>query len=468
MEHWSDPLGLPFRATPRAFRVLTALGAVGLLVGFTLLFQLADPPALPDLVREPGFLALAALVVVADLYPLVPWMRDVRANVTFAWSLSLSLGAVIAYGSLAAVLIPFSGLAVECARRTGRWWRPWVSLILFGWIGLFVAGAGALVLPGPIDPARPDTPRLLVAGLLLAAVVLISHAVLQALVLTSLGVSTWHRQVHQTGRSIRVWGTGLALSPLIGALAALHPPVVVMVVVIVVAINQLSSTLMRSTAQARTDPLTRLANRLTLTRRLTLRLAQLSRRDPVVGVLLVDLDRFKAVNDSFGHLVGDEVLIGIGHRLVAAAGPRDLVARIGGDEFAVLTGPGTPESALPELAARIRAALAEPQVVRDHVIDAGGSVGWAVCSAPGMQAGELLDLADQHMYREKRAARPALSAQPVWTFTGQGARAWPVASWTALTDGGIETLVAARTVRHPGHRGSLVVDSPGSLADETG
>ena len=59
----------------------------------------ADTPA--ELVREPGFLLLAALVLLADLYPLVPSMRDVRANVTFAWSAALSLAAVLAYGPTA-------------------------------------------------------------------------------------------------------------------------------------------------------------------------------------------------------------------------------------------------------------------------------------------------------------------------------------------------------------------------------
>nr|WP_240189273.1 GGDEF domain-containing protein [Nakamurella flavida] len=331
-------------------------------------------------------------------------------------------------------------------------------MLVFGWIGLTVAGVAEWLLAGPITLPVPDAPGLLVAGLVLTAVVLITHAVLQGLVLVALGVSTWRHQVHQLGRTARVWGTGLALSPLIGVLAVLHPPVVLLVVVIVVAVNHLSSTLLRSTAQARTDPLTQLANRLTLTRRLALRLAQLSRRDPVVGLLLIDLDRFKAVNDTYGHLVGDEVLVGIGRRLLAAAGPRDLVARIGGDEFAVLTGPGTPAAALPEVAGRIRAALAEPQIIRDHVIDAGGSVGWAVGSDHRTRPADLLELADRHMYREKRAARPAVVVQPLWTVTGQGGQAWPVASWTALTDGDMDSLLSARTVRHPGLRGSLVVD----------
>ncbi|GAA2018539.1 diguanylate cyclase (GGDEF)-like protein [Nakamurella flavida] len=458
MDHRSDPLGAPLRETPPAFRLLLAVGAVGLVVGATLLVILGEPPTVPQLFGKPGFLALAVLIVVADLYPLVPWMRDVRANVTFAWSVASSLGAVIAFGAQAALFIPLSGLAVEFARRSGPWWRPWVSMLVFGWIGLTVAGVAEWLLAGPITLPVPDAPGLLVAGLVLTAVVLITHAVLQGLVLVALGVSTWRHQVHQLGRTARVWGTGLALSPLIGVLAVLHPPVVLLVVVIVVAVNHLSSTLLRSTAQARTDPLTQLANRLTLTRRLALRLAQLSRRDPVVGLLLIDLDRFKAVNDTYGHLVGDEVLVGIGRRLLAAAGPRDLVARIGGDEFAVLTGPGTPAAALPEVAGRIRAALAEPQIIRDHVIDAGGSVGWAVGSDHRTRPADLLELADRHMYREKRAARPAVVVQPLWTVTGQGGQAWPVASWTALTDGDMDSLLSARTVRHPGLRGSLVVD----------
>ena len=70
------------------------------------------------------FLLLAALVLLADLYPLVPSMRDVRANVTFAWSAALSLAAVLAYGPTASLLFLVSGLTAALSRRAGRWWHP--------------------------------------------------------------------------------------------------------------------------------------------------------------------------------------------------------------------------------------------------------------------------------------------------------------------------------------------------------
>src|SRR6476469_10017896 len=80
-------------------------------------------PTPAQLLREPGFLLLAGLVLLADLYPLVPSMKDVRASVTFAWSASMSLAAVLAYGPSASFLFLISGLTAALSRRSGRWWQ---------------------------------------------------------------------------------------------------------------------------------------------------------------------------------------------------------------------------------------------------------------------------------------------------------------------------------------------------------
>jgi diguanylate cyclase (GGDEF)-like protein/PAS domain S-box-containing protein len=122
--------------------------------------------------------------------------------------------------------------------------------------------------------------------------------------------------------------------------------------------------------------------------------------DGQIGVLLLDLDQFKAVNDSLGHGVGDAVLVAVAARLRACVRPGDLVARLGGDEFIVLLeglrGGEEPET----VAARIIDALSEPVSIRGHAVMTGASIGIAI-ARPGATAEEVLREVDVAMYAAK-------------------------------------------------------------------
>jgi diguanylate cyclase (GGDEF)-like protein/PAS domain S-box-containing protein len=158
-------------------------------------------------------------------------------------------------------------------------------------------------------------------------------------------------------------------------------------------------------AQSRHDSLTGLPNR----RLLQERFEQLCRADPaaspVMALLLVDLDGFKAVNDIHGHAAGDALLQAVAQRLRGRVGPDDIVARMGGDEFAVLLTRPAGESEALDLAARLAQVLREPVRHGEVELRAGGSIGVAMWPHSGLSLSEVLRDADQALYAVKAAGR---------------------------------------------------------------
>ncbi|MDQ1423323.1 MAG: hypothetical protein QOD72_821 [Acidimicrobiaceae bacterium] len=145
------------------------------------------------------------------------------------------------------------------------------------------------------------------------------------------------------------------------------------------------------------DVLTGLPNRRLYQRHVEAALAA----DPHVGVLLLDLNRFKEVNDTLGHGAGDQVLIEVAVRLRGAVRAGDSVARFGGDEFAVLlTGIGGPDAAV-AVAHAITVAVSQPLAIDHVVVDVGASIGVAVGPEHGSTVGDLMRRADAAMYVAK-------------------------------------------------------------------
>jgi len=171
------------------------------------------------------------------------------------------------------------------------------------------------------------------------------------------------------------------------------------------ALNDASAvdTMRKAFADAVHDSLTGLPNRASVLDRLHRAVAMPSHGDHRVGVLFVDLDRFKVVNDTLGHFIGDEVLIRIGERLQAAVRPDDTVGRLSGDEFVVVC-EDVDTSLLIQIAERVARAVETPFPIngRDTVITA--SIGVAHI-ASGERAEDLLRDADVAMYRAKEDGR---------------------------------------------------------------
>ena len=231
------------------------------------------------------------------------------------------------------------------------------------------------------------------------------------------------------------------------------------------------------------DPLTRLPNRTLFQLRLEMALAQARRDGSLTAVLQLDLDHFKEVNDGYGHAAGDHLLSALATRLQGLLRATDTVARIGGDEFAIiLTGQRTAHQ-VGKMAETIVQAAREPVVWQDRVLQVGASVGITLCPSDDEQPEQLLRNADIALYQAKasgrsaftffvgemkagierrarleRELRQALAAEQLEVRYQPQAR---------LSDGAVVALEATVGWQHP-ELGSLDADSFLPVAEETG
>jgi diguanylate cyclase len=160
--------------------------------------------------------------------------------------------------------------------------------------------------------------------------------------------------------------------------------------------------LRRAKSQSLRDPLTGLPNRVLLEDRLDQALQRSKRSGEPFALILVDLDNFKDVNDVRGHRAGDAVLRALAKRFEAIVRSSDTVARIGGDEFVVLSLATADDDQAAALVGRLRQALRRPFNVDGSTVEIDGSIGWAVFPEDGENGDELFQRADGQMYATKR------------------------------------------------------------------
>ena len=165
------------------------------------------------------------------------------------------------------------------------------------------------------------------------------------------------------------------------------------------------TTYVRNAELAERDALTGLANRKAFRERLIERLAAAARAGQPVGVLYVDLDRFKAVNDTLGHPVGDALLRKVADRFKSALRDGDVVARLGGDEFAIIQSDAPQPAAATALATRLVDLISRAYAVEGHMLHIGASVGLAIAPTDGYEPDVLLKNADLALYRAKAEGR---------------------------------------------------------------
>jgi diguanylate cyclase (GGDEF)-like protein len=159
---------------------------------------------------------------------------------------------------------------------------------------------------------------------------------------------------------------------------------------------------------ARHDPLTNLANRSLFREQLQQALLRLGRGQGF-AVLCLDLDRFKPVNDTLGHPVGDALLRQVSERLLSCVRQGDLVARLGGDEFAIIQANVRDSDSSEKLAARVVETVGKPYVINGHHIEISTSMGIVLAPRDGSDADLLMNNADLALYRTKADGRNGYS-----------------------------------------------------------
>ncbi|MGG7519426.1 EAL domain-containing protein [Allorhizobium undicola] len=232
------------------------------------------------------------------------------------------------------------------------------------------------------------------------------------------------------------------------------------------------------------DPLTGLPNRAFLQKTLSRMLEEVELFGRTINVMLLDLDRFKPVNDTYGHAVGDQLLIATCHRLSVLLGPQDVLARLGGDEFALIQAVSVnARTDAARLGERIIDAMNRPFQINDLSIGIGISIGVATAPLHGRTLKDIMSHADVALYTSKGAGRGCLRHyQPGMTMESSGRSAIEQELMLALGEDQFEIfyqpIIAIQDGRLCGHealvrwrhpvRGLLTPDQFIEAAEESG
>lgn len=379
---------------------LTVVTAAGLGVLSAAMVSLGSA-GLTELTHQPLFWAIAALALIGELRPIVtPGKSDPDSGVA---SITFCFAALLYWGFPAAVLL--RAMTSVVAAATGR--RPLFRAAFNLSQELLSLGAAWLVLDlmgihaAPLVPWVPDNQNLLAVALAAGAYFVTNFVVvLYAVALHSRApvLATFRKALpYQAFVNLVL----LAAAPLVVVVMNRSVLLVLLFLLPLTAIYANAAMSLQREHQALHDELTGLPNRTMLLRRTGEALVEAGRAGTRAGFLLLDLDRFKEVNDTLGHAVGDGLLRLVAHRLTHSVRPGDMVARLGGDEFAVLLPSVREVTAAREVAARLRAALAEPVRLEGMSFEIEASVGIALYPDDASAVELLLQRADVAMYLAK-------------------------------------------------------------------
>ncbi|MEV5429338.1 EAL domain-containing protein [Streptomyces sp. NPDC052701] len=318
---------------------------------------------------------------------------------------ALTLAVLLTYGWVPAGMVSLTVVVLVGVARRGRWRRG----VLHGAADLLGIGAGALVLgafgsvPSVEHPFAPDTWTPYTAAevvLVAAAYLAVTRVLLWYLHAPRAGLPTVARTALARQGLVAIALLGIA--PLVCVVAFAQP---VLLPLFSVPLIALDSTLWIARARAEEqlrDPLTGLPNRQWLLERIWTALDDAERIDARAALMLIDLDRFRSVNDTLGHLAGDRLLLQIADRLRLALPRGAEAARLGGDEFAVLLPVADSTTSATRIARGLVTALSSPLDLDGLTLVLEASAGVAVFPDHALDAEGLLRRADVAMYQAKR------------------------------------------------------------------
>jgi diguanylate cyclase (GGDEF)-like protein len=350
-----------------------------------------------------GFCMLAVLAVAADSMPVtLPGRWNTAAVFP---SIAFTFAIMVGYGPALAIIVQACAVAVSSWRLGHATWRA-----LFN-IGQYSLAFGLSALVFSQLRLLFANERQLVLAIVGAALVwfLVKYLTTAVAIWLKDDVAWWPMVLGPLGAEMLTTGALLMLSPALMMQAMRRPEFIPAFILPLIAVQKLAIITAHQRHLANVDPLTGLANRKALITEVSGVAANHAHRavqgDPARGfaLLLLDLDRFKNVNDALGHEVGDRLLIAVADRLSGAVRPGDLVARLGGDEFAIVAKRLDSPDQARALAERIEEALVTPVVLDGLPLDVGGSIGVAIFPEHGSDFATLLRRADVAMYEAKHS-----------------------------------------------------------------
>lgn len=405
-----------FRNTAPPNRAGVFFGFVGLVIAVSAVIAALTAPSSLDIVRvgPAEFWALAMLALVVDALPLSP--PGPRQSSVTVMSTCFSFAILIGFGLGPAILVQIAACVVSSWRMRYAVWRAafnaaqYVLSLTAAWAVMRTLGGVGLVAPNEPIPAEPRALMGLVLGA--AAWIAVNHTMVSAAVWLRFGRPWWQGFLGNLGQDTLADAALLVTGPVLLTAAVANVWLTPLIALPLYAVYKNARLSNQMEDQARTDPLTGLPNRTALQRWVDAEIAWYKERGGGVALLVCDLDRFKEVNDAMGHAIGDRLLVEVGHRLASAMQPGEHLARLGGDEYAVvLTGVGEPDEAA-VIAERISKALTEPVQIGEITIDVAGAIGVAVCPEHGTDFDALMQHADVAMYEAKRRGDPVAVYAP--------------------------------------------------------